>query len=548
MGPDGLRAVIDGPARLAALDVSEVREAMVAEARDEAGALPLVENALHWLWEPKRREGDRLSGQLLTEQGGLAGILSQSADDLLRGVDRDRALELLFQLVNVDPEGVRHTRRRIPLTEALDIAGGGEPGRSVVDYLAGTRARDGKKDQGPLRLITVTAEGLGPDQRDWVSLIHETLIRSKGVDADGKPQGYWPTLWTYLGQHRERAAWRQRLQADTRMWVDNGKRGELWSHERVREALMALTRVGPELHLSDDEMELLGPTDPTTILAEVEQADTPHLRRAFLGERLAILGDPRPGVGVDRDGTPDIEWCAIPGGEVAIQVNRRLLPGTKPRRKRVEAFHIARYPVTATQYRAFLRAEDGWQNPQWWVPDLYRDPEGDSYDVGRYGNHPALYVSWFDAMAFCRWLSGRLGTEVRLADEWEWQQAATGGNAGNVYPWGGDWDTKREPHRANTFEGLLGRATAVGMYPDGASLHGAQDMAGTVWEWCLNKFEQPEVIASSGNDLVTRALRGGSWDGYQVSARCAGRGGVDPDFRDNHVGFRVLCSSPIVEP
>jgi len=549
MGPNGLRAVIDGPARLAALDVSEVREAMVAEARDEAGALPLVENALHWLWEPKRREGDRLSGQLLTEQGGLAGILSQSADDLLRGVDRDRALELLFQLVNVDPEGVRHTRRRIPLTEALDIAGGGEPGRSLVDHLAGTRARDGKKDQGPLRLITVTAEGLGSEKRDWVSLIHETLIRSKGVDADGKPQGYWPTLWTYLEQHRERAAWRQRLQADTRIWIENGKReSDIWSHERVREAVAALTRVGPELHLTGDELEFLGPIDAKMMRAELGRPDTPHRVRALIGERLDVLGDPRRGVGVDRDGTPDIEWCAIPGGEVAIQVDRRLLPGTKARRKQVDAFHIARYPVTATQYRAFLRAEDGWQNPQWWVPDLYRDAEGDSYDVGRYGNHPALYVSWFDAMAYCRWLSSRVRFAVRLPDEWEWQQAATGGNAGNVYPWGGDWDPKREPHRANTFESRLGRATAVGMYPDGASLHGAEDMAGTVWEWCLNKFEQPEVIVSSGNDFATRALRGGAWDFNQGYARCAVRNWSLPFSRSNSVGFRVLCSSPIVEP
>ena len=104
------------PGRLAGLDVSEVQEAMVAEARDEPGALPLVENALSWLWE--QREGNRLSGRLLTEQGGLAGILSRSADDLLAGLGKrqhERALELLFRLVKVDPEGRRHTRRRIPL-------------------------------------------------------------------------------------------------------------------------------------------------------------------------------------------------------------------------------------------------------------------------------------------------------------------------------------------------------------------------------------------------------------------------------------------------
>ena len=72
IGAEGLREVIEGPARLADLDVSEITEAMVAEARDEPGALPLVENALHWLWE--KRTGNRLVGQLFTNQGGLAGI------------------------------------------------------------------------------------------------------------------------------------------------------------------------------------------------------------------------------------------------------------------------------------------------------------------------------------------------------------------------------------------------------------------------------------------------------------------------------------------
>ena len=174
---DGLREVIDGPARLAGLDVSEVREAMVAEARDEPGALPLVENALHWLWD-KRTDG-RLSGKLLGENGGLAGILSRCADDLLAGLEpqqRDRALDLLFRLVQVDPEGRRHTRRRIPLDEAIGVAGGGASGRRLVYRLAGERARDGRGMAGPLRLITVTEEAEGriaaPTHRRSVNLIH----------------------------------------------------------------------------------------------------------------------------------------------------------------------------------------------------------------------------------------------------------------------------------------------------------------------------------------------------------------------------------------
>jgi len=189
IGDAGLREVIDGPARLAGLDVAEVREAIIDQARDEPGALPLVENALDWLWQ--RRENSRLSGRLFTEQGGLAGLLSRSADDLLDGLgpQRSQALELLFRLVKVDPEGVRQARQRIGRDEAVAIAGGGKAGLTVVNRLSGQRRPDGGRQAGPLRLITVGDNG-------DVNLIHETLIRSKGLDAAGKPQPYWPTCGT----------------------------------------------------------------------------------------------------------------------------------------------------------------------------------------------------------------------------------------------------------------------------------------------------------------------------------------------------------------
>lgn len=178
--------------------------------------------------------------------------------------------------------------------------------------------------------------------------------------------------------------------------------------------------------------------------------------------------------------------------------------------------------------------------------DLYRDEDGKTYDFGRFGNYPAVYVSWFDAMAFCRWLTRRLCFEVRLPDEWEWQQAATGGDEGNVFPWGAEWDAKQEPWRANTFESRLGQATAVGMYPAGASPTDILDMAGTVWDWCLNKFKSPKVSRSRADDFDRRVLRGGSWgDGLDL-VRTAYRGRHDPLYRLSFVGvgFRVVCSSP----
>ena len=558
IGEDGLREVIVGPARLAGLDVREVETAILAEAQDELGALPLVENVLHWLWQ--ERESNRLIGRKLTEMGGIAGILSRGADDLLDGLEpwqRDRALELLFRLVKVDPEGRRHTRRRIAHAEAVAVAGGGEGGHALVARLAGERRRDGGAAQGPLRLITVTEPapteggGAGGNGRCWVNLIHETLIRGK-PDAAGKPLPYWPTLWEYIERHKVWSALRDHLQADMQVWHDKQEApAYLWSHERVHEVASVLEHLGVQVVLSEYERKFLGPIEAAAVLAEIEHPDTSHRRRAFLGERLDVLGDKRPGVGVDEDGTPDIKWCTIPGGRVAMRVKRRLFSGTGLRPKLVDSFDIARYPVTVAQFRAFLEAKDGWANPAWWADDLYRDPDGNTYDVGRFGNHPAVYVNWFDAMAFCRWLSPRQSKkhkrriEVRLADEWEWQQAATGGNAANVYPWGGEWDAVREPHRANTFESRVGAATAAGLYPAGKSSQEVYDLAGTVWEWCLNKFDHPEVIRSRRDDFDPRVLRGGSWNYSQDVARSAIRYGVNPYDRNPNIGFRVVCSSPI---
>jgi formylglycine-generating enzyme required for sulfatase activity len=99
-------------------------------------------------------------------------------------------------------------------------------------------------------------------------------------------------------------------------------------------------------------------------------------------------------VGLRADGLPDIVWCEVPGGEVTLEGNA----GTFT----VEPFHIAQYPVTYSQYRAFLEAEDGYHNPAWWR-GLWvdRPPEKPGRQFQRYGNHPAENVAWVEAVPFC---------------------------------------------------------------------------------------------------------------------------------------------------
>jgi formylglycine-generating enzyme required for sulfatase activity len=86
------------------------------------------------------------------------------------------------------------------------------------------------------------------------------------------------------------------------------------------------------------------------LLAELEDARTSHQRRAEIGDHLAEIGDPRPGVGV-KDDVPDITWVSVPAGEITLEGNA----GTF----KAEPFHLARYPVTYQQFLAFYEAKDG---------------------------------------------------------------------------------------------------------------------------------------------------------------------------------------------
>lgn len=516
----GLEAVIRKPAERTSLVVDPVLvEALLNDAEDQPGDLPLLEFALRQLWEAGTGRRGALTMHAYETMGRLARSIVTHAEAVfarLTPEEQEAGPGVFAALVHVE-EARTDLRRRADIKELSEI------GQTVARRLANER-------------LLVTS-------RDWTSgseqveVAHEALLR------------HWPRLEEWIGQRRGALLTIRQLQADTRTWLEKQKSPSYqWSHERVREAVTALRKIGTEVVLSDDEREFLGPIDPGEMLAELARPETTDKRRLLIGERLAVLGDPRDGVGVDEHGTPRIDWCDIPGGEVTISILSDPMNANSPvsdrKRKRVTPFRTARYPITVAQYRAFIDAEDGWRRGAWWGDDLYRDPDGNIYPFGRFGNHPAVYVSWFDAAAFCRWLSRRLNFEVRLPYEWESQQAATGGDDENGFPWGPGWDAKAEPWRANTFESLLGQATAVGMYPAGASPTGALDMAGTVWEWCQNKFETPqvEVTRSRCDDFDRRVLRGGSWYDGQDVARSALRVRLAPRNRNNSVGFRVVCS------
>lgn len=152
--------------------------------------------------------------------------------------------------------------------------------------------------------------------------------------------------------------------------------------------------------------------------------------------------------------------------------------------------------------------------------------------------HPVVGVSWYEAVAFCMWLSHDLGEHIMLPTEAQWQYAAQGTD-GRAYPWGNDWDAGK----CNTNVIGLNKTTPVRQYEGvGDSPFGIVDLAGNVFEWCLTDYEK------NTNDVHGLAmwvvLHGGSWLFGQDSARATLRTYLRPDSRLEGVGFRVVARPP----
>jgi len=153
------------------------------------------------------------------------------------------------------------------------------------------------------------------------------------------------------------------------------------------------------------------------------------------------------------------------------------------------AFYINTYPITNSDYAAFMKATH-------YTPkvskNFLRDWNGGTYRSG-WANKPVTWVSIDDASAYCTWRGGR------LPNEWEWQYAAQG-NDGRSYPWGSTFDSSRvaTPFTGRTLPG----PDDVGQRPSGASPYGVQDLVGLVWQW-TNSFADTHTRAAS--------VKGGSY-------------------------------------
>ncbi len=202
----------------------------------------------------------------------------------------------------------------------------------------------------------------------------------------------------------------------------------------------------------------------------------------------------------------------------------------------LSSYQISKYEITNAQYRAFIHATGrpspkGLQGQEIWNDDNFNND-----------TQPVVGVTWFDAQAFAEWIGASLPTEA------QWERAARGINR-RIYPWGDEIPKIR--HHAN-FGKRYNRPTPVGQFPNGNSPDGIADLAGNVWEWCLDEFD-PDYYQknSKGNKqnplnliyrdvLRPRVIRGGAWDGGSIFLRAALRSHFYPLESSHTVGFRVV--------
>jgi formylglycine-generating enzyme required for sulfatase activity len=171
--------------------------------------------------------------------------------------------------------------------------------------------------------------------------------------------------------------------------------------------------------------------------------------------------------------------------------------------------------------------------PAYWHDDAFNNPA-----------QPVVGVCWFEARAYCAWLSAQTGQTFRLPTEAEWEAAARGMQRRH-YAFGDDFDATR----CNTFETHVRHITPIGVFPGGGTPEGLVDMTGNTWDWTSSLYTPYPYDAADGREVPSppgarRVVRGGSWGLDLVLARASRRFDSAPDNRVNDLGLRVVRSSP----
>ena len=236
---------------------------------------------------------------------------------------------------------------------------------------------------------------------------------------------------------------------------------------------------------------------------------------------------------------PSLEGMVdIPGGRFMMGVEytnpnrsrrrwrrrRVILKTTGGRPVEVASFRLDKFEVTNALYEDFVRATRA-PDPPFWRKVHFTGP-----------HLPVVGITWDEARAYCAWAGKRLPTEA------EWEYAAQGAGKGRRYPWG---NARRDRNAVFGLSPDAGGPKAVGRRPEGASIHGVEDLAGNVWEWVADEFKKglEDARPLNRNGRLLRTLKGGSWVNGWWALASSHRTGDVPDRRLPAYGFRCAADA-----
>ena len=268
---------------------------------------------------------------------------------------------------------------------------------------------------------------------------------------------------------------------------------------------------------------------PDRTAAEPERKESESVRFDTAAERAQFI---------NFENSVGASMLFIPSGEFVMGSDSHdASPNEQPlTRVTLSRYYLSRHPITNAQYEQFDPSHSRRRAP------------------GTGDRHPVVYVSSLEAIKFCQWLSTREHKKYRLPTEAEWEYAARGSD-GRRYPWGsydrrGDLANFADKNTVfawsdREIDDGFAETSPVGAFPHGASPFGIEDMAGNVWEWCLDYYEtyrgSPRVNPRGPSCGPKRAYRGGSWKSRFSSLRTTARGANVPSYSCNDLGFRVAC-------
>lgn len=353
--------------------------------------------------------------------------------------------------------------------------------------------------------------------------------------GDGEGGGAW---WPHLRPHLDDAQWRETVELFPGILLDGGvgrvdlvlarvlelrgSQADLATDARIAGILGRLLRplavleyrASPEIQKSFDKM-----LDRSLAIFSVEGAgQVPIEDRLEAAEALGRGGDPR------LDAGRDANLLEVPG---------------------LGGLRLGKYPVTVQEFQRFVEAARGYDERRFWTEAGWKAKEEEQWtepgswpEQREHPNRPVVEVSWYEAEAYCCWLSEQWGTEVRFPTLEEGETAAK--SPDGKYPWG-----RAEPDSEHAnFDRQVGHPTPVGLYPAGNGPYGHCDLAGNVWEWCGDEVELPEdeSLGWKQGD-VGRALRGGGWSSATENLHTAIRARNDAIVRNDNLSFRLAAVS-----